>query len=103
VQFLKDRALAVGLEVGLPALDGASENSGSREMFKLPLDGAGAKSKREDDLPLIEPPAGVAEQKTQDGLARDAKECRTDGIHYDRIADTHIGYDRTRYGFDCQR
>ena len=102
MQFLEYRAPAVSLEVGLPAFRGACENPRSGEMLKLSLDGARAKSKREDDLALIKPPIGVAEQEAQNGLAGDAKQRRTDRIYGGWISDTHIGYDRTRYGFDCQ-
>ena len=80
MQFLEHRALAVGLKVGLPAFDAACEDSGADEPFQLPLDSPGAQSKRADNLPLIETPVGVAEQKAQHGLARGAKERRSDTV-----------------------
>jgi hypothetical protein len=39
-QFLEHRAVAVRLEIGLPAFHGASKDSGSDELLQLPLDGA---------------------------------------------------------------
>jgi len=61
MQFFEHRTAAVGLKVGLAAFHCASENSGAGEPFQFPLDSPGAKSKRTDDLPLIEMPVDVAE------------------------------------------
>ena len=99
MQFLEHRTLAVGLKVGLPAFHGAGENSRTGELFKLPLDSAGAKSKRADNLPLIETLAGVAKQKAQHGLACGAKERRSDRVCRFVALGTHNRYDHTLIGF----
>lgn len=80
VQFFEYRTRAISLEIGLPAFYGTSQNPGPCELLKLPLDSTGTKLDRANDLPLIETLVGMAKQNAQHGLARGAKERRSNGI-----------------------
>jgi hypothetical protein len=51
------------LKIRLPAFDRARENTGSDKLFELSLRRPRAKANQADDLPLVESPIGVAEQK----------------------------------------
>ena len=98
VKFFEYRASAVGLKVSLPSFHGAGNNSRSDEPFKFPLDSSGAESKRADNLPLIEPLAGMSKQQPQHRLARGAEKGRPDG-NWLFGANTHYRYDHTHKGY----
>jgi hypothetical protein len=72
-QLLEYRAVAVGLEVSLPAFHCTCEDSGGDQLSEFPLHGARSRSQRVDNLPLIEALVGVAEQKPEHGLSRGAE------------------------------
>ena len=73
VQFFEYRTRAARLEIGLPAFHGSGQNPRAYELLQLPLDCAGSKLDGADNLPLIESPIRVAEQKPQHGLPCGAK------------------------------
>ena len=74
-ELVEDLAMLVSLEVRLPTFEHASENAGAGQLFKLSLDGAGARIHGLDDLPLIESLIGMPEEQSENGSPRCPEEC----------------------------
>jgi hypothetical protein len=102
VKLIEYRALTVGLIIRLTAFHRPDENSGPGELFEVPLHGSRAKADDTDDLTLIKALTGMAKKQPQYSLPGGAKERCSDCVRQHRFRCTHIGYDRTRYGFVCQ-
>ena len=66
--------MSVCLKVRLASFHGAGKNARGGQLFKLPLDGAGAKARGLNDLPLIKSLIRTAKEQDKDGLPRRSKE-----------------------------
>ncbi|SPF34069.1 hypothetical protein SBA4_1420004 [Candidatus Sulfopaludibacter sp. SbA4] len=74
VELFENVASAVGLVVSLPAFDSAFEDARPGELREIALHGPRAAANGADDLPLVEPFAGMDEEQTKHGAAGSVKE-----------------------------
>jgi hypothetical protein len=74
LQLRKDRRLAIGLEIDLPALNRAEQQSGGSQLLQLALYGANGGSGVARDLAKIVRFVGVTEQPAEDTPPRTAEQ-----------------------------
>ncbi len=104
LELSEDWGLAIGLEVDLPPLDGASEEPGAGQQIELSLYSALPTTRVAHDLAQVEGLVRVTQQPAQHPPSRTAEE-HGSGFAIACLPArfrTHLEYKRTHYGFPGQ-
>jgi len=94
-QFFEDGAILLRLEINLPALDRAPEDSGSGETAQLALRCAQSETRQTGGLPQVVGLPWACEEQPQEAAAGEAEEGRSGGVP--RGLCSHYEYDCTHY------
>jgi len=94
-QLFEDRTILLRLEINLPSLDGAPENSGSGEAAQLSLRSSQSETRQTGGLPQVVGLPWACEEQSQDAAAGEAEEGRSGSVP--RISRSHYEYKCTHF------